>query len=70
MYCPLCGGKTGVCENVLNDKENEMYRRRKCKECGHKFYTLEFVVPDYNVLRDTYNLYLSKHRENLKTKED
>ena len=42
MVCPECGGKVHVIDNVSSDDEN--YRKRECKECGHIFYTLEFEV--------------------------
>ena len=43
MKCPECNGNTTVVLPLTND-ENEIYRFRKCKECGHKFYTIEFEV--------------------------
>ena len=46
MKCPKCGGKTRVRDNVNNEKTNERYRQRKCLECGHTFYTIEFEVDD------------------------
>ena len=42
MTCPKCGSKTAVIDNVNNRSDNEYYRRRKCKDCGYRFYTLEF----------------------------
>lgn len=39
INCPVCGGRTGVLHNY-SDGES-MYRSRKCKECGHVFYTTE-----------------------------
>ena len=44
MLCPKCGGKTHICDNVSDTETNENYRQRVCKECGHKFYTVEFEV--------------------------
>lgn len=39
MTCPICGGATVVINSVA-DCEG-VYRRRKCKECDHRFYTTE-----------------------------
>lgn len=43
MKCSKCNGKTYVKDSVLT-KDNEIYRRRKCSECGHMFYTAEYPV--------------------------
>lgn len=37
MKCPKCNGPLRVLDTVQNDKENEIYRARKCIECGHTF---------------------------------
>lgn len=42
MKCPKCDGKTKVTDTVPNEAEHEIYRRRLCLECGHKFYSVEF----------------------------
>ena len=39
MVCPVCGGKSGV--SYTCSDYDEIYRRRKCKECNHIFYTTE-----------------------------
>lgn len=41
MLCPKCKGKLGVIDNV-NAPDNELYRLRRCKECGHTIYTIEY----------------------------
>lgn len=43
MVCPKCKGKVVIVDSV-NTPEEEIYRRRKCIECGHNFYTVEFEV--------------------------
>ena len=59
MNCPVCGGKTVVaycfpdCEGV--------YRRRKCSECNHVFYTSEYES-DADEYRKLYNQYVKKYR--------
>lgn len=44
MLCPKCKNATAVCDTRFDDKENEIFRRRVCKECGHDFYTVEFDI--------------------------
>lgn len=44
MKCPKCNGKLGVIDSVHNDRENETYRARQCKNCGHLFHTVEYEV--------------------------
>lgn len=38
MKCPKCKGETRV---IDTRHDNETMRCRVCKECGHRFYTLE-----------------------------
>lgn len=42
MVCSKCGGKVKVDMVVKNEDKNEIYRKRKCKNCGRYFYTMEF----------------------------
>ena len=44
MLCPKCGYDTKVCDTRYDKKENEVFRRHVCKECGHEFFTVEFEV--------------------------
>ena len=44
MLCPKCGGVTKVCDTRYEDKENEIFRRRACKQCANEFFTVEFDV--------------------------
>ena len=39
MQCPKCKGDVKV-EYTLSDEEG-VYRKRRCLECGHVFYTSE-----------------------------
>lgn len=42
--CPKCGGDTQVTETRRSALEEVAIRRaRKCKECGHRVYTLERI---------------------------
>lgn len=43
MTCPKCGGKCQT-EETLDSPDNEVYRQKRCLNCGHKFFTLEFTV--------------------------
>ena len=62
MKCPKCGGKTRVTDNVNIISTNERYRQRTCKECGHKFYTVEFEVEDDEQFRKTW---IKNHRHGV-----
>ena len=63
MYCPKCKGKIGVLDSVYNNDENEILRKRKCKECGHIFYTIEFEVEQDDRLKQEWS---SFYRSNLR----
>lgn len=44
LKCPKCGnGKLYGVESITTP-ENEVYRRRKCCNCGYMFVTVEFEV--------------------------
>lgn len=46
MICPRCNSaKIGVVDTVQNDDDREIYRRRKCRNCGKVLYTIEFEAP-------------------------
>lgn len=45
MKCPNCNSEDTVkVVDSLSTDENEIYRKRKCTKCGHKFFTCEFEV--------------------------
>lgn len=46
MICPKCQGKTLVCDS--REREDRVWRRRKCKECGFHFETFEDYAKNYN----------------------
>ena len=54
MKCLKCGGKTMVRRTNQNEKDNEVYRKRKCLECGFKFYTIEYDVEYTGDFRKNY----------------
>ena len=46
MQCPKCGGNSAVGVNRPDTDRNEIFRARKCKDCRHKFHTVEFIVEE------------------------
>ena len=60
MVCPICKGKIRTLGTVNNNDTNEIMRRKKCKECGFIFFTLEFQ--NYKARCD-YKIYLYKNRK-------
>ncbi len=52
MLCPICGGDT----KVINSRERAfyVYRKRECKECGHRFETEEKEKAKKDVKNRTY----------------
>ena len=49
MICPQCSSgtiRTPITNNMLDD---QVMRRRQCADCGHRWFTVEVVVPDYAV---------------------
>lgn len=57
MYCPNCGGKLRVLDNVKNPDENEIYRKKSCTACGHVFHTVEYEVVENQKFKDEWNKY-------------
>lgn len=39
MTCPVCGGNTKITDSRGNVES--VRRRRECRECGHRFTTIE-----------------------------
>ena len=45
MLCEKCGSENVyVKDNVNVPPENTIYRKRICKDCGHQFLTIEFIL--------------------------
>lgn len=51
MNCPKCNGKIIVSDIVHNDDTQETYRKKKCIDCGHVFYTVEFITEETRQFR-------------------
>ena len=64
MVCPKCKGKI---QNVatVNVSWNEVYRRKKCLDCGHVFYTAEFEVEVTKRFKREWNLYEYKRNNRV-----
>ena len=53
MVCPKCSGKVRIIDNVNVD--NDVYRKRRCVDCKHVFFTTEFEIEYEGVFRDEWN---------------
>lgn len=57
MICPNCNlDMARVNDTRYCEKYRYIRRRYKCLKCGHKFTTLEKIVPDTPKRKTTYNL--------------
>lgn len=52
MNCPKCDGKSR-CVGTVSGRDIVM-RRRKCRVCGHSFFTIEIENVDDSALNDFY----------------
>lgn len=68
MKCPDCGGDVRVIDSVFNHDQNEILRKRKCHDCGHVFYTIEFEVEYDTNMKETWNRYCRWYRSNRTAK--
>lgn len=55
MNCPKCGKKTFVIDLSHNLTDRETYRYRRCLDCGHSFYSIEFEVPLDSTFKKEWN---------------
>lgn len=58
MVCPKCSGKVKVIDNV--NVANDIYRKRRCVNCKHVFFTAEFEAEYEGMFKDEWN---SNHRK-------
>lgn len=70
MICPECGGKLGVTDTTYIKSTNDIYRLRKCFECGEKIASIEKIVPLDNDFRFLWNEYNRNTRKNRKAKKE
>ena len=54
MKCPVCNGNTEL-KDIVHAPDNEDYRRRKCKDCGRIFHTIEYEVTYDEQFADLWN---------------
>ena len=45
MICTKCGNRI-TCADTYSDLDGKVYRKRICKTCGDKFYTVELKVKE------------------------
>ena len=71
MICPKCKGKVTICDTVHVNDTNETYRKRKCLECDHRFFTVEFEVDDDEKFRELWYKHnrITKHHDNWVEKQ-
>lgn len=46
MVCVYCGGQTKVTNSRLQQRNNQVWRRRRCLDCGAIFTTTEAIAYD------------------------
>ena len=61
MNCPKCGGKTAVTDGAK--ATDEIYRRRKCLVCDHRFFTIEYEVEND---AEFYKTWTTHHRDYIR----
>jgi transcriptional regulator NrdR family protein len=61
MICPKCNSKVTTVEVRQNNEDNETYRQKKCNECGHIFYTIEFEVEFDESYKNTWRDHCRDH---------
>lgn len=45
MNCPKCGNSLASCIDA-RQKNDTIYRRRKCVECGYRYSTIEITIDE------------------------
>lgn len=67
MNCPKCKSKKVTVKDAVDVSWNEVYRAKKCQDCGHLFFTCEFEVEptarfkkEWNLYKSSYGVYRSK----------
>lgn len=51
MRCPKCNRATYIV-HMTTSNENEEYRKRRCRGCGHELFTIEFEIEENEQLRN------------------
>lgn len=68
MICPICNSKVNVVD-TRPTPNNEIYRKRCCRKCGHVFYTIEFEVKQDEHFKKEWTKYQQHYRSTKKYKE-
>ena len=53
--CEYCGGKMATKNVVHNTRDEEIYRQKRCVNCGHEIYTVEFEVEENRRFKEEWN---------------
>lgn len=64
MLCPECNNKSQTIDSRI--VELNVFRKRRCKECGHIFYTEEIEIDDIETVRDYLSAIKRNQRERYK----
>ena len=67
--CYCCGEKLVTVNTVQNTKDEETYRLKRCKKCGHEEYTVEFEVEDNRKFRDEWNKWIRMRTNEYRNKD-
>ena len=70
LFCPKCGVKSIVLDSALDKENNELYRKRKCVQCGQDFFTIEFVVDNDEKFQEFWLELKREHRRNYKKERE
>ena len=54
MNCPKCGSNNLKVIDTISDLDDEIYRCRRCLDCGNKFHTVEFEVESNDEVMDVF----------------
>jgi transcriptional regulator NrdR family protein len=66
MNCPKCNcSSCTTIDTVQNRTDNEVYRKRKCRDCGHIFYTSEFEVEYSDQFKKDWNKHYRRKYKKL-----
>lgn len=62
MTCPDCNSRLYITDNVLDTDNNELYRKRVCKQCGKELYTIEFQIDIDENLRNNWKKFYRRNK--------
>ena len=61
MKCPKCDGNIRTIASC-NVNWNEVYRKKECQVCGHRFYTAEFEVTENPRFKKEWKMFYKNHK--------